>query len=135
MLRCRHTSIFLPILASISANIGSKKRANRHAITGVFAASFYRLWLLKTQLADQNKQDGQRLKTKYSTYRIKFVAVKPSYEEETYFHLFAYTDFQNCRRSSARSRTKTKIVNKDASIGSRNDDLWLLILAEKRQYW
>ena len=81
------------------------------ASIGIFAAasSFYWLWLLKTQLADQNKQDGQRLQMTYSTYRIKFVAVKPSYEEETYFHLFAYTNFLTCRRSSARSRTKTKL--------------------------
>ena len=92
---------------------------------GIFAAaSFYRLWLLKTKLADQNKQNGQRLQMTYNTYGIKFVAVKPSHEEETYFHLFVYTDFQNCRRSSAQSRTKTKNVNKDASIGGKNDGLW-----------
>ena len=64
-----------------------------------------------------------------------------------FFHLFAYTDFQNCHRSSSRSRTKTKIANKDVSIGGKDDDHWRFqfcyrywqknasIGTEKRQYW
>ena len=107
--KCRHTSIFLPILAFFSANIGSKKCAKHHRCNycfptsiGIFAASassFYRLWLLKTHF----------------WYFLPILA---------FFHLFAYNDFQNFRRSSARSRTKTKIVNKDASIGGKDDDHW-----------
>ena len=66
---------------------------------------------------------------------------------ETISALFAYTDFQNCRRSSARSQTKTKIVHKDASIGGKDDDLWrfqfcyrywqknVSIGRKKCQYW
>ena len=120
---CQYWRSFLPILAAKSERSVTRSQVFSYQYWHFRSSSFFLSALAPENTTCRPKQDGQRLQTTYSTYRIKFVVVKPSNEEETYVHLFAYSDFQNCRRSSARSQTKTKIVNKDASISGKDDDL------------
>ena len=100
------SGIFLPILAFFSANIGSKKCPKRHTITGVFLPALAFLQLLFLLFIGSGSW--------------KHISANTG----VFFYLFAYTDFQNFRHSSAQSRTKTTIVNKDASIGGKDDDHW-----------
>ena len=95
-LRCRHTSIFLaffcqywrsflPILAAKSAQSVTRSQ--------VFSYQYwhFRSFFFLSALAHEN------------TF-MAFLPILAFF----FFHLFAYTDFQNCRRSSARLGPKQR---------------------------